>query len=630
MREASFRIASLDDIESIEREPVSARGLAPSTYELLHRTAVNCPDKTALRFIARSDEVGESTRISYRRLLERLHQTANLLTDLGIGPTDVVSVLLPNMPQSHFALWGGEAAGIVSPINPLLKPQQIEAILKASRSRILITASEAIRPDIWEKVACIRKSAPSVSAILAVSGPGEESDGIYSFDDLLEKYPSTHLQSGRQISPGEIAAYFHTGGTTAEPKLAMHTHANEVFTSWAVTQCIGIEASDVILCGMPLFHVNAAFLTGLAPFSVGAEVVLLGPDGYRDPRILSNFWKIVECYRATKFTSVPTVLGRLLRVPQEDADLRSLRYAACGAAPLSVELFRTFEARTGVKLLEGYGLTEGGVMSCGNPPHGERRIGSIGLRIPYQQTRVVRPDEDGGVVDCSPGDTGTLMIRGPNVFPGYLNPEQTRGILSADGWLNTGDLVRQDDDGYFFVVGRARDVIIRSGHNIDPRIIEEALYRHEAVALAAAVGKPDPDAGELPVAYVQLKPGERPSERELLAHVASTISEQAATPKEIFIVEEIPVTAVGKIWKPALRWDAIARTLTAALLFLKDGDVGFSVHIGNDEQRGVVATIRISCATRLIEASRRAAERVLAQYGVPFDVVFEAMAGDES
>lgn len=638
MSERPLQIHDLRDIERIESVPLAARDLPRSTYEVLCRTAALHPDRTALRFLPCTDEPERSIRLTYRGLLERVNQTANLLTDLGVGPRDVVAILLPNRPQTHFALWGGEAAGIVSPINPRLKPQQIEAILQASGAKVLITQGPG--SELWDKALQICKAVPSLSAILQASDQAAEpaavrgigSAAVYSLDEQLGRYPAHRLQRERPIEPADLAAYFHTGGTTAAPKLARHTHGNEVFCAWVLSQCLGMDACDVVLCGLPLFHVNAAFLTGLAPFSVGAEVVLLGEDGYRRPATISRFWDIAARYRATKFSCVPTVLTRLLQVPLGGADLSALRHAACGAAPLSPELFRAFESRTGVQLLEGYGLTEGGVVSCVNPRHGERRIGSIGLRIPYQEVRLVRPEtappyggaepraESGPGAECRPGETGVLYIRGPNVFSGYVKPEQDPGVLGTDGWLNTGDLARQDADGYFYIVGRAKDVIIRGGHNIDPGVIEEALHRHGAVALAAAVGKPDPELGELPVAYVQLKPGLRASARELLLHVQATIGEAAAAPKEIFLIDEMPQTAVGKIWKPALRWDATARALRAALEPVRPPGHELEVHVAADEQRGTLARIRLCGEGPLPEASRLAVQAVLAAYAVPYEI----------
>ena len=238
------------------------------------------------------------------------------------------------------------------------------------------------------------------------------------FETYLEQYPADLVLSGRTIASDDYAAYFHTGGTRGTPKSARHTHANEVFDAWAMTQMADTRPEHVVLCGLPLFHVNAVHVTGLAPLSVGASVVLLGPAGYRDPGVIKHFWKIVEHYHATWFSGVPTLYSNLLRVPI-DADIYSLTMAIGGAAPMPVELFTTFQQRTGVSILEGYGLTEATCAQSTYSRYGERRVGSIGLRYPYQAMKTAILDQQGRELrDCQPDETGTLVVKGPNVFAG--------------------------------------------------------------------------------------------------------------------------------------------------------------------------------------------------------------------
>ena len=266
-----------------------------------------------------------------------------------------------------------------------------------------------------------------------------------------------------------------------------------------------------MFCGLPLFHVNGQLVTGLQIWLRGDHVVLATPEGYRGKNVIARFWDIVAHYRVNTFSGVPTIYSALLNVPLGGADISSLEYAVCGAAPMPAKLIEDFEAKTGVKIVEGYGLTEGGCVSAVNPPSGERRAGSIGLRIPYQQMISAVLDETGRFVRrADPNEIGSILINGPNVFRGYLDPGHNAGLwveIDGEKWLNTGDLGRQDPDGYFWLTGRRKELIIRGGHNIDPKIIEDALQTHPAVLLTAAVGSPDAYAGELPVAYVQLKPG---------------------------------------------------------------------------------------------------------------------------
>ncbi len=301
---------------------------------------------------------------------------------------------------------------------------------------------------------------------------------------------------------------------------------------------------------------------------------------------------------------MPTVYSTLLGVPIGGADVSSLRYALCGAAPMPPELIRRFEDATGVKILEGYGLTEGTCVSAVNPRDGVRRVGSIGLRIPYQQMKTVAFDAEGRYArDCAVDEIGHLVIKGPNVFPGYKDEKANRGIWIGDGWLDTGDLARQDADGRFWLTGRQKDLIIRGGHNIDPSMIEEAMIRHPAVQMAAAVGKPDAYAGELPVVYVALRPGQTATPEELQAFARSTIPERAGVPSEVIIRQSIPVTAVGKVFKPELRHDVAKRVLEATLRGVGDGAVSFEVSVGADPRHGTLATV--------IATPRRAGDRSL-------------------
>jgi len=588
------QIRTLSDIEEIERVPLAERQLPESTYAMIRKSALTSPDHPALVFFPDGEHYRASIQVTYRQLLGRIHQVSNMLFELGVGPNDVVSLLLPNLPQTHFALWGAEAAGIVNPVNPLLEAGQIAAILRAARTKVLIALGPLPGSDIWEKVVTIRPEVPSLSTVIQVLGSPDPEQGWMHFETQLEQYPADRLLSGRTIASGDLAAYFATGGTTGSPKLARHTHANEVFDAWAIAQIGDTRPDHVVLCGLPLFHVNAVHVTGLAPLSAGASVVLLGPAGYRDPGVIKHFWKIVEHYHATWFSGVPTLYSNLLRVPI-DADIHSLTMAICGAAPMPVEVFTAFEQRTGVLILEGYGLTEATCASSTNPRYGERRVGSIGLRYPYQAMKAVILDQQGRYLrDCQPEETGTLVVKGPNVFAGYVQEEHNARLWVADGWLNTGDLGRQDKDGYFWLSGRSKDLIIRGGHNIDPAVIEEALYTHPAVALAAAVGKPDAYAGELPVAYVVLKAGATATEQALLEHAQKTVKERAAIPKNIVILDQMPMTGVGKIFKPPLRCDAVRRVYTEALSAVLPAPLSWEVQVEPNQKHGMLATLILS------------------------------------
>ena len=623
--EEQIIIRNIEDIRKIETVPLRERVPTNSTYELIQKGASVNPDAVALYFLMSGEMWDSPMPITYREFLGRITQTANLLNDLGIGPGDVVTFILPNLPHTHFALWGGEAAGIVNPINPLLEPAQIRDIMNSAKTRVLVALGEYPGSDIWQKVEAIRKDVPTLKAIIRIMGSSDEANGVYGFDEVIDKYNAEKLDSGRVFGPDEICSLYHTGGTTGTPKLARRMHMNEMFSAVVCALGLDMGSDTTMMFGLPLFHANAPLLTGLAPFSVGASVVMLSPLGYRDPGIIKNFFKIVEKYRVNSFMTVPTVLSMLLDVPIEGADLSTLRYAMCGAALLSVQVFREFEKRTGLKLLEGYGLTEGTVVSSNNPRDGERKIGSVGLRIPYQEMKTVTLDEKGDYVrDCNTDEIGVIAIRGPNVFKGYVEEARNKGAWLPGGWLNTGDMGRMDKDEYLWLTGRKKELIIRGGHNIDPAVVEEVLYKLDDVALAAAVGRPDQHAGEVPVAYVVPKPGAKLDSAELERYCREHITERAAIPKKIKVIDDMPLTGVGKIFKPALRYDAIKDVFEADLQSLNNLVKFVKVEVKEDKVYGTLAVIIATPAAGVSNGDLiRQVSDLLAQYTVRYNIMVQ-------
>lgn len=615
-----FKIATLADIEEFEKVPIEERLPYFNTYDLIkHGTAID-PEATAISFFPSGEDYANPLQITYRNFLAQVTRTANLFYDLGVGPGDVITYLLPNLPQTHYVLWGGEAAGIVNPINPLLKPSTIREICLAAGTKILVALGEFEGSDIWDKASAIRKDLPKLEAVIRVMGPGDEKEGIYGYDEIMKNYQGNKLDSGWVIDPKDVASMYHTGGTTGTPKLAPHTHLNESAMAFMVASATELKTGETTLCGLPLFHVNGTTVTGSLPFSIGAHVVLLGVMGYRDPTVIGNFYKIVEHYRAVTFSSVPTVLSALLDTPKGDADISSLRYAVCGAAPLSVELFRRFEAHSGMKIIEGYGLTEGTCVSSVNPYHGEQKVGSIGIRIPYHEMKVfILDDEDRFVREAETDQIGSVCIKGPNVFRGYLDEAHNRDIWPKEGWFNTGDLGRQDRDGYLWLTGRKKELIIRGGHNIDPAAIEEPLYRLEGVQVAAAVGRPDPYAGEIPVAYVQLQEGSDLTREQILDYLKREVGERAAVPKEVFIIKEVPLTPVGKIFKPALRWEAIKQVYLKELQALENMVESVDVAVMEDKVHGSLAVITVKPALQTsVEEINERVDDILTRYTIKY------------
>ncbi|MBU2548772.1 MAG: acyl-CoA synthetase [Proteobacteria bacterium] len=587
-------IKTIQDVLEYEQTPLEKRMRCFDTYQMLRQGAAINPEAPAISFILSGEAYNQPMVVNYGDFMSNIHRTANLFTDLGIGPRDVVSYLLPNLPHTHYVLWGGEAAGIVNPINPLLEPSTIGEICRAAGTKVLVALGEFPGSDIWEKVTAVRKELPGLEAVVRVMGPGDEKEGIYGYDEVLPKYNGDRLDSGRRFDPGEIASIYHTGGTTGTPKLAPRTHLNEAFMAFIFSLVGEFNTGETMLCGLPLFHANGTTVTGSLPFSIGAHVVLLSPRGYRDESIMRHFYKIVEHYRAVTFSCVPTVLSVLLDVPLEGADISSLRYAVCGAAPLSVELFTRFETHSGMKILEGYGLTEGTCGSSANPFFGERKIGSIGMRLPYQDMRVYVVDDQGGFVrEAEVDEIGSICLQGPNVFGGYLEEAHNQGIWPQPGWMNTGDLGRKDADDYFWLTGRKKELIIRGGHNIDPALIEDPLYRMPTVQVAAAVGWPDAHAGEVPVAYVQLQENSPLTREAILDFLKKEVGERAAVPRDVIVIDQMPLTPIGKIFKPALVRDAIRRTCEIELAALGGLAESIEVAVEPDKVLGSLANIRI-------------------------------------
>ena len=580
-------VRNRSDIAAIEAVPLIERNLPESTYATLVASAKRNPDAPALTFLPSADNLDATHVWTYAELVADVTRAANLFAALGVATDRPVAFVLPNLPETHFTIWGGEAAGAALAINPMLEPRQIAELLRSARASLLVTLAPALNAKVWPALAAELASLPDLTAIAFVDMAkyldDETRDAarasiqatrtnagckVVNLRNAMCEQPCDRLVAGRDIRGDEISSYVCTGGTTGAPKIAVRTHRSEVFDAWAALQVLELGgAPRVILCGLPLFHVNGQLVTGLQPWMRGDHVVLATPEGYRSKTLITRFWEIVARFRISVFSGVPTLYAALLEAPIGENDLSSLKFAFCGAAPMPLALIRAFEAKTGVKIIEGYGLTEGACVSSLNPPEGERLPGSIGLPIPYQRMAAVILDANGRFERmASIDEIGVVAINGPNVFSGYLDPRHNDGLwinIEGDRWLNTGDLGRRDANGYFWLAGRKKELIIRGGHNLDPKIIEDALQKHPAVAVVAAIGSPDAYAGELPVAYVQLKPGAAVTEAELIAHAARTIPEKAAVPKRVKISSSLPMTAVGKLFKPALIQREIEETIRA-------------------------------------------------------------------
>ena len=549
-------LATLADVERFETEvPLHERIPHRSVYDVLVQAAAEHGDRTALTMVMTGEDDEQPRRVSFVDLLGLVTRTANLFTSLG-GERPGVAYLLPTLVETHAVLWGAETAGYAVPLNFLLQPDDLHALVEASGVSVLVALGPHPVLDIWEKAVELQRRLPGLT-LVRVAPPGTPGvEGVVELSAIAGQ-PGDRLLAPPPETGEEIAAYFHTGGTTGVPKLAAHTHRGQLVAAYGMAALLDAGPDDVVTGTLPMFHVAGTILLGLGTFLGGAEVLLLSPGGLRNPVMVERYWRLCERYGVTLAGAVPTALGALAQVPTDGADLHRLRYALTGASPLPAAVRERFEQVTGVTVKEIYGMTEAsGMISC-NPARGTGGSGSVGLRLPYTSVECRRLGEDGepGEV-CDVGEVGVVTVSGPTVSPGYRDPRQGSGTFQ-DGVLVTGDLGCFDDEGRLTIVGRSKDLIIRSGHNIDPQMIEDALQRHPGVLLAAAVGWPDAYAGELPVCYVELVPGSEVGEDDLRRFAEQEISERPAWPCHVHVVPQVPLTAVGKIYKPSLREGAV-------------------------------------------------------------------------
>lgn len=618
--------ASRADLKAIEAQsPWEGRDIPRSIYAFLSRTRAAHGTRPAISYQLLSDPAAPAQTLTWNDLHARVTQAANLFRSLGIGPTDVVAYVLPNALETAITLLAGATAGIVNPINPLLEAEQISAILRETGAKVVVTLKAFPKTDLAQKVAEAVRHAPAVKTVLEVDlnryltppkswivpfirpkNHLHHAANVKNFNAECAAHSADKL-SFADRTEDHVAAYFHTGGTTGMPKVAQHRALGMIYNGW-LGQTLLFRETDTVMCPLPLFHVFAAYPILMSMIASGAHVVFPTPAGYRGDGVFDNFWKLCERWKVSYLVTVPTALSALLQRPV-NANISTLRGAFSGSAPLPIELFNRFEKITGVQIVEGYGLTECTCLVSINPPEGAKKIGSVGLPFPYCDVRIVGTNLDGSPRECAIDEVGEICVSNPGVYPGntYTEADKNKSLYYNGSHLRTGDLGRLDADGYLFITGRAKDLIIRGGHNIDPALIEEALMGCDGVGFVGAIGQPDAHAGELPCAYVELTKGATLTQAALMDYARKHIHERAAQPKHIEILPELPKTAVGKVFKPDLRRRAITRIYDAAL-----HDAGLPAHVGavvEDKKRGLVARL-----TRTGTVSDDAVRAVLGQF----------------
>lgn len=494
--------------------------------EILASKAAGSPDKVFMYY--------EDIEKTYAEMDGIVDKVVNELLSLGLKKGDSVCLLMTNIPEFICMFLGNARLGTVTcPINPALKSDELEFIINDSDAKIIVVES-MLAPNVRK----IRDRLKKLEQVVVVGG-GEEGNEL-SFDKLLSYSPADRPDT--DVNEDDVAAIIYTSGTTGKPKGAVLSHKNYIWDATVMAEQTKMTTEDRFMCILPLFHVNGQVVTVLGPLVVGASMVLVNRFS------ASKFFQTVDRYKPTAFSAVPTIYAMLLNTPgTEGYDLSSLRFCVCGAAPMPVEVFNRFEEAFNASILEGYGLSEGTCASSVNPLDGKRKVGSIGLPFPGQEMKIV--DASGN--ELPPGERGEIVIRGPNVMQGYYNNPQATEDTIRDGWLHTGDMGYIDEDGYFYISGRIKEMIIRGGENIYPKEIEEYIYQHEAVAEAAVVGAPDEFYGEEVKAFIVLKDGKQATEDEMLNFCREKMAKYKC-PKTIAFIKELPKTPTGKIQKRKL------------------------------------------------------------------------------
>jgi len=561
-------VDTVQDTRRIEQQPLEVSVPFTSTIDLIRYSAARAPDRTALLFQVEAAPGSEVLTWTYDLLLEQIVQAANLFRQLGVQRHDAVAILAPNMPSTHIALWAAQLAGCAFPINYLLGAEHVGKLLAAASVKAVVTLGESSQLDIRQTVMQALEKSGLDCPVLEIDAD-EHQPATGSFQHRLRASDPTDDLS-QELRPDDVAAIFHTGGTTGLPKILQQTHANELHTSCMAAPYYRFHEGDVLLNGFPLFHVAGAFVYGLAALAARGTIYIPTMPGMRNRGFIRQAWPLFQEHGVSHLGCVPTTLASLAQSYRESNQRGTcgVKTALTGGSTLPAELASSFEQLTQIPVRNIFGMTECAGIVAIEPAGVPRTPGSAGLPLPYTCVQAVPlPESEKSAINmfCDAGIEGVLCIQGPHVSPGYIDKSRNAGTFTENGWLISGDLGYVDAEGRIFITGRSKDLIIRSGHNIDPQAIEEAFLANPDVLDCAAVGQPDEYAGELPVVFVTLRPGATASAESLLGTARPLISEPPAMPKAVYVVATMPTTPVGKIFKPQLRRQAIVEKIQSLL-----------------------------------------------------------------
>lgn len=609
-------LRNMADILAIESVPLEQR---ISRWDFALNLLEACrhrPDRAALHVTNQGDIDGDLITWSFTDLERRSLQIANLLRASGVEAADTVAIVSPTVPEFFAALIGGMLAARPFPINWMLDSHALSDLLQRTQAKVVIALGPTPDFPIFENVTTALATMSPRPRLLTVHDPF---GGPHEDDLSMAAAAHTHdrLEFIRPTAQrADIACYVHSGGTTGHPKIVKILHGGLVYRQWAASNGLAFTPDDVVLSDTPLFHIGGLLVRGLVSTANGHTAVLPSMHGARDKRYLANYWRYVERFGITQISGVPTTLSVLAKNPPTHENISSLRpYFATGSAAIPPAIQERIVQITGARTLQSYGLTENTSHATLDPRDGEIRHGCSGIRVPYMKLRIVDLDANGNILrECAANEIGMILVGGPGVAGGYLDPEHDRGAFLPDGYFVTGDLGSLDADGYIRISGRQKDLIIRGGHNIEPGLIENALLSSPWVAVAAAVGKPDSHAGELPIAYVELHPNAQVSAEALLRYVAERIPERPAVPKEIIFLDKLPLTSVGKPLKHVLRQDAAKRVFTTAL---QDVPGNWELQVNEGGGNSLRITLRLKNPP---PEARARAEEIFSAYTIPFSI----------
>lgn len=517
-----------------------------NTYQLLEKAASCYSNKIALKFVPNAQNRIITEHYSYQQLLQSVTQVANMFLSKLITSNDVVSIILPNIPQMLISMIAAEAVAIANPISPALSIDSIAKLLKTANSRFLVTT-----PALLERlVSFCQESCPEFVFLIAGEDTAAMTVNSYSFIDY-KKFPADKLSTNCLATPADVCALFHTSGTTDEPKLVEITQQGKLYSAWCGALMSDYRYEDVILCALPFFHVAAPTMAANAAFLVGAEVVLVSPQGWMDNTLIANIWSLINDFSISSMAALSIIYKKIVSVQHQDS-INCLRHAISGTA-VDHKTHQAFKEMTGITIQEIYGMTESSCVLSSNIINNDKHLGSMGIPYPYTTFRIININSKTALLeDCQTNETGMVAVQGPGITKSYRPQSLNDHAFLSPDWLNTFDMSYQDNEGYFHYVERFSNLINRNGVFVSSKYLEDMLITLPDIAEAAVIAKDDQQEGQVPVAFVSLATRVTPTTEEIYHQLKEKGIESSWLPTHIHIINDMPVNGMGKIIKPQL------------------------------------------------------------------------------